>query len=114
SRQTPPFAVAPIRANSIRLAHSRSPLIVRLRMSPPLCAETTASTAIAANIASNVRASGEDDAGLVSLRECVSVRAAGGAGPRRVGARQPAEQILRPEDRRRPVPRVPRRTSALR
>src|ERR1051326_687130 len=35
SRQTPPFAVAPIRANSIRLAHSRSPLIVRLRMPPP-------------------------------------------------------------------------------
>src|SRR5207302_3281148 len=32
SRQTPPFAVAPIRASSIRLAHSRSPLIVRLRM----------------------------------------------------------------------------------
>ena len=33
SRHTPPFAVAPIRANSIRLAHSRSPFTVRLRIS---------------------------------------------------------------------------------
>ena len=32
SRQTPPFSVAPICASSIRLAHSRSPLIVRLRI----------------------------------------------------------------------------------
>src|SRR4051812_8414242 len=33
SRHTPPFSVAPIWASSIRLAHSRSPLIVRLRIS---------------------------------------------------------------------------------
>jgi hypothetical protein len=31
SRHTPPFGVAPISANAIRLAHNRSPLTSRLR-----------------------------------------------------------------------------------
>src|ERR1041384_537982 len=52
SRQTPPFSVAPIRASSIRLAQSRSPFTVRLRMPPSNAsfANSTSTPSIPANI----------------------------------------------------------------
>ena len=50
SRHTPPFAVAPIRASSIRLAHSRSPLTVRLRISCHPISRKFASAASTARI----------------------------------------------------------------
>src|SRR5204863_5437695 len=47
---------------------------------------------LTAYIRANGAPGGVDDAGLVPLRECLPVRAAGGARPRRVGTRQPAQQ----------------------